>query len=436
MFEYLLERFEKERDIMVLAEEKSALEFVGRHLLILVVVVVGAFLFSVVFPLMWFVVYFATSLCTISLLRSLRKEPVFRTYLLTLGVYTTRVILFRGLILYLWLRPENAAHYVAMFMLLGSVRYSLNIKSRVASYYVIQSVGDFVILSALALAIFLYEHDEGAAILGGVVAIAIVLYYIVTFFQGRVGLREIEELELRTRQSEKMQAIGRLTGGVAHDFNNILTVIMGNLQLYREMKEQSERDELVDEAEEAARKALLLTSQLLAFSRQSQLNFTDINLQELFEEFSGMARRVLPENIVFKTETELDIRTARSDRAQLETALLNLILNARDAMKKGGTLTISARNRDIETRNEFGLQAGQYIGIDVSDQGDGIERTDINKVFDPYFTTKPVGEGSGMGLPSVKGFTEQSGGGVALSSATGEGTTVTLLLPTAAGVSS
>jgi PAS domain S-box-containing protein len=244
-----------------------------------------------------------------------------------------------------------------------------------------------------------------------------------------------EETEEQLRQTAKMDAIGQLTGGIAHDFNNLLTVIRGNLELLEDLlADDTNLLEVVGLAHRAADSASGLTHQLLAFARRQPLSPSDIDVGRLIDRIAGLLRRTLGPGTVIEINQEPDLWTARVDRTQLENAILNLAINARDAMPGGGRLTIGMANRSIETGAVPGIGAGDYVQVAISDTGCGIAADMLPKVFEPFFTTKPVGAGTGLGLSMVYGFVKQSGGHAAIVSTPGKGTTVELLVPRGSSV--
>jgi PAS domain S-box-containing protein len=245
------------------------------------------------------------------------------------------------------------------------------------------------------------------------------------------------QAEERLRHAQQLEAVGQLTGGIAHDFNNLLTVIMGNLQIVQEDAAPDESiAQPVDAALRAATSAADLTRKLLAFSRRQALRPRSVDVNELVGSMLDMIRRSLGERITIIAHPGSSVPPAHADPAQLETALLNLVVNARDAMPHGGRLSIETGTRTFDS--EYALQAGdvdpgRYVMIAVSDNGSGMPREVLARAFDPYFTTKERGKGSGLGLSMVHGFVKQSRGHVAIYSEPGHGTTVRLFLPVAQG---
>ncbi|NNU82037.1 PAS domain S-box protein [Halovulum dunhuangense] len=245
------------------------------------------------------------------------------------------------------------------------------------------------------------------------------------------------QLEERLRQAQRLEVVGQLTGGVAHDFNNLLTIILGNAELLEEaLGGQPALQKLARMSLDAADRGAALTSQLLAFSRRQPLAPKIIDVANLILGMDGLLRRTLPENIDMEIVNASDLWQIEADAAQLESALLNLIVNARDAMPNGGWLTIEATNTVLDNdyiATEPDVRQGQYVVIVVTDTGHGIPHDILGRIFEPFFTTKGVGKGSGLGLSMVYGFVKQSGGHVRVYSEPGEGTAFKLYFPRAQG---
>jgi PAS domain S-box-containing protein len=235
------------------------------------------------------------------------------------------------------------------------------------------------------------------------------------------------------RQAQKMEAVGQLTGGVAHDFNNLLTVIMGNLQiLAAHLRDDAFAAELVQVALKAAKRGSDLNRTLLAFSRKQRLAPTAVDFNEMIGSMSGMLRRVLGEPVSIGQALAAGLPLAIADPSQLETALLNLAVNARDAMPEGGVLTIETGSVILDEHyaaSEVDVKPGRYVLLAVSDTGYGMPPEVVARACEPFFTTKEVGKGSGLGLAMVYGFVKQSGGHVKIYSEPGFGTTVKLFFP-------
>jgi PAS domain S-box-containing protein len=247
-----------------------------------------------------------------------------------------------------------------------------------------------------------------------------------------------QNLELQLRQSQKMEAIGRLAGGVAHDFNNILTVIsMSSEFLLEGAVETDDKYHDAQEIKKAADRAARLTRQLLAFSRQQVLNPRVISVNEAIDGMHGMLQRVVRENIELIADLSPVLGMVKADSGQIEQVLLNLAINASDAMPAGGKLVIRTDNTEVDTtfRNlHTEVQRGSYVCILVSDTGTGMDKDTISRIFEPFFTTKGVGKGTGLGLATVHGIVTQSNGKIWVYSELGQGTTFKIFLPRVDGV--
>jgi PAS domain S-box-containing protein len=252
-----------------------------------------------------------------------------------------------------------------------------------------------------------------------------------------VSARDVTEhrnLEQQLRQSQKMEAVGQLTGGLAHDFNNLLTGVTGSLELMEKRFEQrrlNDIDRYLHAAKSAAKRAAALTHRLLAFSRRQTLDPKPTDVNALVSDMEELIRRTIGPHITFEFVAAIGLWKTLTDSHQLENALLNLCINARDAMPHGGRLTVETCNRWIDERGAKtrDLAAGQYISLCVTDNGTGMSPEIISRAFDPFFTTKPLGEGTGLGLSMVYGFARQSGGQTRIYSEEGKGTMVCLYLP-------
>ena len=253
------------------------------------------------------------------------------------------------------------------------------------------------------------------------------------FFSISYDLTEIKRLEARLLQAQKMEAIGQLTGGIAHDFNNLLGVVLGNLQLLeRSLENDAGLSRKVHTAMRAAMRGADLTRRLLALARRQIL---DPNVVDLNRQLTGLAdlmQRTLGESIEIRMVQAHVLWRTRVDAGQFENAILNLAINARDAMSHGGRLTVRTQNVRLDANFTSAypqLEPGEYVSVSVADNGVGIEPDVIPRVFEPFFTTKESGKGSGLGLAMVRGFAEQAGGVATIASEVGRGTTVQLLLP-------
>ncbi|MBI2678625.1 MAG: response regulator [Candidatus Koribacter versatilis] len=246
-------------------------------------------------------------------------------------------------------------------------------------------------------------------------------------------LTERQKLEEQLRQSQKMEAVGTLAGGIAHDFNNLLTVIKGYSCLVMDrVKEDEQLAREVGQIEKAAEKAATLTRQLLAFSRRQVLQPRNINVNNIVASVQNMLRRVIGENIEIVNQFAADLGTVRADPSQIEQVILNLAVNARDAMPGGGKLTFRTSNAvldDAFAREHIGLRPGRYVLLEVVDAGHGMDEETQRHIFEPFFTTKEVGRGTGLGLSTVYGIVKQSDGYIAVESGIAQGTTFRIYFP-------
>lgn len=242
--------------------------------------------------------------------------------------------------------------------------------------------------------------------------------------------RALEQAQEALRQSQKLESMGQLTGGVAHDFNNLLTPIVGSLDLLHRRGVGTERErKLIEGAVQSADRARMLVQRLLAFARRQPLRATAIDIGSLVENLADLVASTCGPRIKVIVDVADDLPPAKADANQIEMALLNLAVNARDAMPDGGALTISATLNQVSAGKVAGLKAGGYVRLSVADTGFGMDEDTIAKAIEPFFTTKGVGQGTGLGLSMVHGLAAQLGGGLTIDSALGKGTQISLWLP-------
>jgi PAS domain S-box-containing protein len=254
-----------------------------------------------------------------------------------------------------------------------------------------------------------------------------------------IDITEQRRLEDQLRQSQKIEAVGQLAGGIAHDFNNLLTIIKGNVEMaLHQMPEGVPLRNDLEQVAHAASRAALLTRQLLAFSRKQVLSPAVLDLNEVVAEAERMLRRVIGEDITFVTELAPVVSRVTADRGQIEQVLVNLVVNARDAMPAGGVLTVATADVDVSASEAVlrGILPGSYVTLRVRDTGVGMDEATRSRIFEPFFTTKPVGRGTGLGLATVHGVVHQSGGFVAVESAPLAGSAFTVFLPRTAHIES
>jgi PAS domain S-box-containing protein len=245
----------------------------------------------------------------------------------------------------------------------------------------------------------------------------------------KAAQEDLEQARAALFQSQKMDAIGQLTGGVAHDFNNLLMAVLVSVELLRKrLPDDAQMLRLADNVISAARRGTALTQRMLAFGRRQQLDTKSIDLPNLVRGMTELLQRSLGATIEIETHFPLALSKVMADENQLELALLNLVVNARDAMADGGRILISARERLVSSRHETGLPAGGYVCLSVKDEGEGMSEDVLARAAEPFFTTKGVGKGTGLGLSMVHGMSEQMGGRLILKSAQGQGTTAEIWL--------
>jgi PAS domain S-box-containing protein len=246
-------------------------------------------------------------------------------------------------------------------------------------------------------------------------------------------LTDRKRTEEQLVQAQKMEIVGQLSGGIAHDFNNLLTVIVGNAEfLGEQLRSREDLKRLADDIGLAGERGAELTQRLLAFSRRQALRPVETDCNRLLESMHKLLKRTMREDVEIKTDFDLDLHSAYADPAQLESAILNLSLNAQDAMAAGGRLSITTGNVSLDGAYHAvhsDVRPGEYVLIAITDNGEGMEKSVLDRVFEPFFTTKEVGKGSGLGLSMVYGFVKQSNGHVSIYSEPGLGTTVRLYLP-------
>ena len=266
-------------------------------------------------------------------------------------------------------------------------------------------------------------HDEAGAIIG---------FAKITrdITERRDTQKALDQAREALAHSQKMDAIGQLTGGIAHDFNNLLMVILGSLELAgRRLPDDVRVATLIANATQAAQRGAALTQRMLAFARRQDLDLKPIDVPALVRGMTDLLQSSLGPSVQIETHFPLKLGLVHADANQLEMALLNLAVNARDAMPEGGNIVIAAREEIVRARSRSKLKAGRYVRLSVKDSGEGMDKATLRRALEPFFTTKGVGRGTGLGLSMVHGMTEQSGGRFFLNSQKGEGTTAEIWLP-------
>lgn len=338
-------------------------------------------------------------------------------------------------VLYLWTRPEQVLQVIAVASL-GMAMMHTQIARRHDDLTIFT---DATAVAAGILAMAGWQTFQRGDPVGGLCFLGvfglIYGYYLYGILDVARVRQRLDEAVSEAAHMEKTAAVGRLTGGVAHDFNNLLTAILGNLDLIAETDDREERREIVGEARAAATQAAQITAQLLAFSRQSRLNLGPVAPERTIAALRAILGRLLPATIELRLDIAAPLPPVSSDASRLQSVLLNLCINARDAMGGRGRLAIRARDRHVAARQvrrtDGWLAPGRYVAVSVVDSGPGIPEAIRERIFDPFFTTKSVGQGSGLGLSMAQGFLEQAGGAIGVDHPPEGGTCVTAWLPAA-----
>lgn len=355
-------------------------------------------------------------------------------YILTLCLAALTSAAFIATAIYMWWTMELLAQFVAYCLVNGFAIYLLARNSLVVELIIIDAVTILIgsVNVSVSFAIILSDQAHPAVTLS--LAAMILIYFVVNLYSvydTRVKLRRAED---RAIAVERLEAVGRLTGGMAHEFNNILTAVLGQLDLYGHLIHPTEKDSCVAAAHQAATRAAKLTSQLLFLARKARLAAVATDLTEYLTGFADRARDFLPGPVVLRTELPTNLPIVMVDRDNLEIVLMQLLLNARDALGEAGTLTLALEHLVVPAQRKMQgateLAPGSYCVIRVEDDGIGISPAHLTRIFEPFFTTTPKGQASGLGLPMAAGFAEMSGGAVSVSSQLGRGAAVQLYLPT------
>lgn len=354
-------------------------------------------------------------------------------YFVTLGLATLTSATFVAIAIYLWSTQILVAQFVAYCLVTGFAIYGLARNGTNVALMIIDTVpiliGSMYAGGSLALKMADQVHP-GVTI---AITLMILSYYVVSLyhvFDTRARLRSAED---RTIAVERLEAVGHLTGGLAHDFNNILTAVLGQLDLYSHLTDPAEKADCVAAAHQSATRAARLTTQLLFFARKARLTAVATDLTDYLTEFAASARALLPAGAELQTDLPSDLPLVSVDRDKLGAVLQQLTLNARDALDQTGQLTlalqIAQEPAPRRLQGDTALVSGSYCVICLRDTGTGISPAHLPRIFEPFFTTKSKGQASGLGLPMAAGFAELSGGAIAVESIQGAGTTVRLYLP-------
>ena len=411
------------------AEIKMRALFLGVSCLLLY------FTYDMVEMLVWYAVRMGWLAGYFLLLRQLPDRISFLQTIILTSVIVADGFLYVGLSIYFWQLEMPVFMAYAMTIITTAMITVVWIRAEETYLWICDTFAIATCMMTLPIVHYLSGKPvTHVLLLAG--TFALVLIYFVfslwTVWKNRTEFRTAQHIEM---ERTKVEAMGRLTGGVAHDFNNLLTVILGNIELSRLVEDDKDRDDLLDEAHAAGERAARLTAQLLSFSRQSVLSPREVDVSEVIDSAQKFLMRLLPASVhITRTGDLHSLPMVLLDTSKLEAVVINLAINARDAMPNGGRLKIGAVARQVRSSARMevlGAKPGRYVVLIVEDEGEGIAKEILDRVTDPFFTTKPVGEGSGLGLSMAKGFAEQSGGALTIDSEIGEGTRVQMYLPVA-----
>lgn len=398
-----------------------------RALMILPVAFIGWYALDFWQFIVWSILYLGQVSLWIMLLQRLPKTAHVIWFVALLLMVLLQVGMLAWLLQFIWFIDSPAGPVVATLILVGIFVTSISLRTvqNFASYTDV--IIELFLLALIPILFWIQGLATSELCVVIAVCILVVVYYLRTLRDIANDRRNYALAREKEAERERMQALGQLTGGVAHDFNNLLTVILGNLELYRM---GAGGEELLEEMDAATKKAARLTGQLLSYSRKSVLTPRPVDLARLMTGVAELMERLLPSSIRLEMPVLDGIPPVMLDETKLEPVLINLLVNARDAIPDGGVITVRA-----VLRNGGGMDAPQGLGarnfvvLTIQDNGTGMPPEVANRVFEPYFTTKPLGVGTGLGLPMARGFLEQSGGALLLNSVSGQGTEVVLWCP-------
>jgi two-component system, cell cycle sensor histidine kinase and response regulator CckA len=335
--------------------------------------------------------------------------------------------------MYMWSTGILISQFAAYCMVQGFATYVLTRSSTMIELMILDTVP--ILIGALYATNSLAQKmaDQVHPAVTFAIALLILIYYVVSLynvFDTKIKLRRAED---RAIAAERLEAVGHLTGGLAHDFNNILTAVLGHLDLYSHLTNPTEKNDCVAAAHQSATRAAKLTAQLLFFARKARITAVATDLTDFLTEFAESARSMLPEGAVLHTDLPVNLPLVSVDRDKLGSVLQQLTLNARDALDQAGQLTLALDHFHEpvgrKMQGDTSLTPGSYCVISLADTGAGIRPEHLPHIFEPFYTTKPKGHASGLGLSMAAGFAELSGGAIAVNSAPKAGTTVQLYLP-------
>ncbi len=335
--------------------------------------------------------------------------------------------------IFLWFNGDALLRYAALAFMVGATLNTFLIRSKLWQVMLCYMLPNSTVFFAISLDFILLPGANSQGILALCIALAMTVYFFTSIVeatrQHRIHVSTLQKL----LQSQRLETLGSLSAGVAHDFNNLLSIISGNLELLRDGSTILPKEELITQSLQASKRGAKLTEKLLVFGRQSNLDSKPIRIETAFHELEDILRRLLPETVDLRIKVAADLPSILADETSLNSAIVNLVINARDALDGSGQIEVVAEKYsdqgDFEGFSTLEDGTPDFVKITVRDDGVGIDSGALASVIEPYVTSKPFGKGSGLGLAMVSGFANQSGGGVRISSSLGVGTVVDLLLP-------
>lgn len=424
--------YSKELESLAKVETLNSLEFRVQFIAVFACVATAVATTGLSILFAWFALHYSLVFLERKLASRFAKLDTPSALYTIIGLNLAVGITFAWLPVYLWMQGQQSFYFAAMALLVGSTLNTFLIRSSLwyqAVCFVIPNAGAFLLVAIIIAAQGLPTGEVVALV---VIASAVLLYFLVAV----VEMHRMHVKHERTRdellQSQKTEIIGRLTGGVAHDFNNLMNVILGYLEEALAGDSETDRNTAIQGAIQAATRGGKLVHQLLAFARKARLESRSVSVDTTLTELNEMALRIIPSSIVVDFGHKKSGLFVLADPVSLTTALLNLLLNARDAISGSGTIQLSATwvpSTKLPAGMTYDSAYTDFVLFAVKDSGHGMSSDLISKVTEPFFTTKPVGFGSGLGLSMVQGFAQQSGGGISISSSHGVGTTVYVALP-------
>lgn len=354
------------------------------------------------------------------------------THITYLVIGTTIAVIASLLPIYLWTFDAWIFHFAAMIYTLGAVLNTFILRARAWPALLCYAIPNALGIITVAVMFFLKDGSNSYTIVGIILAMAISSYLVVMVRESERRVRYNRDTTKALLQAQKSETVANFAGGVAHDFNNLLSVILASLEQAKGEKDEKERRALIHQAVLAVERGAGLTKQLLAVGRQSELETNPIDMQSFADELQQFLLRIIPSSIKLEVSCDPKLKTLNSEPSLLQSMLLNLALNARDALSEAGTLRITIQKCAFNTKQRMSqgdLPPGVYAEFSVIDNGKGIPSEVFGRVLEPFYSTRPNGEGTGLGLAMVTGFSQQMGGALNLTSRPGVGTTVRFYLP-------